>query len=401
MSQNKSAKQVMPDVVFLNTHPIQYFAPMYKYLQGTEGLNITTLYCSDESIKGHTDVDFGIKVKWDIPLLEGYTPIFLKNLRPNGSNAKGFFGLINLSVIKYLIKYRQSLWVIHGWHRFTLFFALLVGRILGVNICLRSDNPVNQELKKSKKIIAIKKIFFSKFLFRLPKKLMYVGNQNKGFYQFYGVPNHKLIFVPHCVDNKRLQTEQASFGSKSDLKLILGLLPNVKYILFSGKIFSKKKPEDLLEAFIAINNPEFGLIYMGTGELHSQLENKAKQSGVQNIHFVGFKNQSEISKYLSASDLLVLPSGSGETWGLVVNEALAMGLPVITSDLVGSAYDLIDEGVNGFMVEYANLAKLQSAINQALTNDAWLENASKRSLQIIEDYSYLKVANAIKSLLNK
>ena len=95
-------------VIFLNSHPIQYFAPLYRQIHSDNRVPLTVWYCSDESIRGKMDKGFGKKVKWDIPLLDGYESVFLKNRSWKPSIHKGFWGLFNPGIVHELYKQPKS-----------------------------------------------------------------------------------------------------------------------------------------------------------------------------------------------------------------------------------------------------------------------------------------------------
>src|ERR1700733_9043721 len=91
----------MRNVIFINSHPIQYFAPLYKYMND-HGTRTIAWYCSSESANEELDKEFGVSIKWDIPLFEGYEYLFFKNYSWRPSHSNGFWGLINLGMIKQL-----------------------------------------------------------------------------------------------------------------------------------------------------------------------------------------------------------------------------------------------------------------------------------------------------------
>src|SRR5207244_7755655 len=107
------------------------------------------------------------------------------------------------------------------------------------------------------------------------------------------------------------------------------------------------------------------LAFLGSGELRSELEFQAGRSPRVHVHFCGFKNQTKLSPYYHAADLVVLPSRHSETWGLVVNEALHHGVPSIVSDAVGCAPDLIEAGVTGDIAVAGSVDSLAAAILRA------------------------------------
>lgn len=91
-------------IVIINSHPIQYLAPLYKLLSSEDTIEFIVYYCSDHSLKGGYDPQFGQKLKWDIPLLEGYTYKFIKNYSPLNIKASKFFGVVNPGIFKELKK---------------------------------------------------------------------------------------------------------------------------------------------------------------------------------------------------------------------------------------------------------------------------------------------------------
>ena len=121
------------------------------------------------------------------------------------------------------------------------------------------------------------------------------------------------------------------------------------------------------------------------------------EKNIPNVVFAGFKNQTELPEFYTVSDLFVLPSGFGETWGLVVNEAMCFRLPVIVSDAVGCSSDLIRD--NGFIFPLGDVEKLSECINKV-----YLENKDnrlgKKSFEIIQGYSFSEGVQKI-ALLSK
>lgn len=222
----------MKKVIFINSHPIQYFAPLYKYMT-EQGIETTAWYCSDNSVIGGYDTEFGVNVKWDIPLLEGYNARFFKNNSWKASHDNGFFGLINLGLIKALFRAPKSTIVVHGWHYFTLFLVLLLGKSLGHTICLRNETPKNHEdLKKGWKQ-TLKRLAFTYLLFPRVHYFMYIGTQNRLFYKSYGLPDSQLVFCPYAVDNQRFQqASQLLSPLKATIKQRLGIPVDDKVILF-------------------------------------------------------------------------------------------------------------------------------------------------------------------------
>lgn len=177
---------------------------------------------------------------------------------------------------------------------------------------------------------------------------LYVGKHNHAYLRHYGVPEQKLFFSPHFVDTEFFSrgVEQAKQHAQSvALRKELGIDADSFVFLFVGKLINQKNPAEVLAAFhrILTERPHenLHLLFVGSGPLQPALERAALDIAGK-VHFVGFRNQTELPAYYELANVLVLSSRS-ETWGLVVNEAFACGKPAVVSDMVGCAPDLIDE----------------------------------------------------------
>ena len=385
----------MKKVVFINSHPIQYFAPLYKYLN-EQSLPTSCWYCSDENVKGHLDRQFGTTVAWDVPLLGGYLYRFFKNYSLKPSLYNGFFGLFNPGMIRALFKEPKSIVVVHGWAYMTHILVLIFARLAGHTVCLRGESPLNQELLKSKKTIFAKRLLLQWFLFRWVHYFLYIGKQNKDFYKFYGVPEYQLLFTPYAVDNDRFQKAAGVLApQKKQLRQELGLPVDGKIILFTAKYIQKKRPLDLLEAYRTLNVSNKCLVMVGDGELRSVMERMIEQNKLLNVFLTGFINQKEIEKYYAIADVFVLCSEEGETWGLSVNEALNFSLPVVVSNLSGCSYDLVSEGEDGYVFQSGNISELQNKIKSAISIEK-----ERMPLDILSVYSYRTIQQSLRLLIN-
>ena len=385
------------DIIFINSHPIQYFAPLYKYLN-EHGLATEAWYCSDETIKGGFDKQFGTHVKWDIPLLEGYKYKFFTNQSPKPSHFNGFFGLVNLSMIRELFRIPKSFIIVHGWHYFTLLSVLLLGKLRGHTICLRCELPKNQEIVKKGWKQKIKGLALRYLLFPRIHYFLFIGTQNKAFYLAHGIDEKRLLFCPYSVDNKRFSEEFAALKPNvNNLKRQLSILSDDKVILYAGKYIDKKRPIDVLKAFAQLKDPKCWLIMVGEGELRGEMTEYMNKHAIKNVLLTGFVNQSKISEYYSISDVFVMSSSAGETWGLSVNEAMNFDLPVVVSDLTGCANDLVIDGVNGFIYTTGNIEELSEKLGRVLNHELTYTESSKER---VKKYSYDVIFKNLFELLN-
>jgi len=382
----------MYKIAVLTSHPIQYQAPFFKKLANRPEIDLMVYFCWDFGVKESTyDSGFGRKIKWDIPLLDGYRFKFLKNFSSNPGSGK-WYGEINPGIISEVWRGEYDAILIHGWNCLTKWLAFLVSFLSKTPVFLRGDNPSNQESLKSSFKIKIKKLILGN-LFKNISIFLYVGEENKKFFKYYGVSENKLIFCPHAIDNERFLKEAEKIKpNKNEFKKEIGLNKDQTVILFTGKLIEKKHPFDLLKAYqrAANNSSKVALVFVGDGALRPELEKYAKEHNLKNVHFVGFKNQTELPKYYTLADIFILPSGLGETWGLVVNEAMCFGLPIIVSDLVGCGPDLVKYGENGYIFPVRDIKKLTEYLLDLIQNPQKRKKFGKKSFEIIQNYSYEK-----------
>lgn len=378
--------------IFINSHPIQYFAPLYQYLQ-QRGDSLETWYCSAENINGHVDKQFSTRVQWDIPLLEGYSFRFFRNWSWKPTIYGGFLGLLNPGLIKALFSAPKSIVIVHGWGYATHVLAIVAARLAGHHVCVRGESPLNQEIKNPPWKQFIKKMLLGKLLFRCVSTFLYIGQQNFLFYRFMGIGESRLLFIPYAVDNERFRLEATRLQpNRSAMRAGWGLTDHALVFLFVGKYITKKRPMDILRAFAGLSDGSYALVMVGEGELRQEMEEFIDREGLRQVYLTGFKNQSEIPTFYCMADVLVVSSGVGETWGLVVNEAMNFDLPLIVSETVGCGTDLVASGINGLLYPEGNIEALAAAMKQS----AALQG--KEGRKIIDRYSFGQIAKGLDTL---
>jgi glycosyltransferase involved in cell wall biosynthesis len=225
----------------------------------------------------------------------------------------------------------------------------------------------------------------------------YVGTQNKAYFLKHGMKEKQLFFAPHAIDNARFADPEGIYEAQArKWRQEMGVSTGQKIILFCGKFENKKDPLLLLRvAKYMQDRKELVFLFVGNGHLESRLKEEAK--AMQNVHFMDFQNQSRMPLVYRLGDVLVLPSrGPGETWGLAVNEAMACGRPVIVSDKVGCAVDLVKEGEDGFIFKAGNAPDLKFKLDTLLDSPHMNSGAFARtSLQIVQEWSFQRQLDAI------
>lgn len=380
--------------IFINSHPIQYLAPLYQYVT-KNNLPVEVWYGSDASIAGLYDKEFGKTVKWDIDLLKGYTFRFFKNYKKLQKAPTSFWELWNPGMFWAILKEPKSIIIFNGWQFCMHILLALLAAIRGHHIYIRMEMPWKQEIEKKGFNQQVKKIAIKKYL-QLFRGYLYIGQQNKLYYQHMGIKEEKLIFAPYCVDNERFHSFwQQHNQHKKSVRQQLHIPEDAMVILYSGKLIPKKRPLDLLKAFNTIQANNGYLIFMGDGELRAEMET-IMQSNKTII--TGFINQSLIPQYYTIADVFVMCSEMGETWGLSVNEAMNFSLPIIISDLTGCSDDLVENNVNGFVFETGNISALANCLETLIIQPQLGATMGAASLKKIQRYSYHTNYEALRQL---
>jgi glycosyltransferase involved in cell wall biosynthesis len=197
--------------------------------------------------------------------------------------------------------------------------------------------------------------------------LLYVGKRNRDYLRHYGAADDRLFFSPHIVDNDWFaERSRLATSMLPELRARLGIGVDERVVLFAGKLIPKKRPLDLVRALgmLVREGGAVRLVVAGSGPLQDKLARAAAELAVR-LDLVGFQNQTQMPQWYGLADLLVLPSDGGETWGLVVNEAMACGTPAVVSDAVGCGPDLI-EPATGVAFPLGDVAALAAAVGRML-----------------------------------
>ncbi len=359
-------------------------------------MQLKVFYTWPQAIEGFDDPDFGKKIQWDVPLLEGYDWEAVENISKSPSS-KRWDGINCPSLNNKVEAYNPDAVMVYGWNLKSHFKAMryFKGRI---PVWFFGDSTLLDEKPGLKKII--RRIWLS-WIYRHIDKAFYVGTNNKAYFKAHGVKEDQLVFFPHAIDNDRFfDNDERQYEKKAQKwREKLGYKEDDIVILFAGKLEAKKNPIILLEAVKQLNkatDKQICLLYVGSGPLESVL--KEKSNGLKYINFLPFQNQSEMPVVYRLGDTYCLPSkGPGETWGLAVNEGLSCSRPVIVSDKVGCAIDLVQEGYNGFTFKSDNTLHLQNQLKSFLNSEC--NNLRKQAFETIGRWNFEKKCEAIEKEL--
>jgi glycosyltransferase involved in cell wall biosynthesis len=366
-----------------------------RQLAADAELDVQVYFCFDHGVRQRRDGEFGIEYKWDIPLLDGYSYAFLRNWSPCPSTAP-IVGVFNPGIWRQLRKGKFDAVIVHGYVSPTVWLAILAAWASGTPVLMRGESTLLYN--RSAWIRLIKRVFL-RAVFSAVDSFLYIGTRNREFYESFGIKSDRLAFVPYSVDNEsffRLQAEDTDLRSRT--RASLEIKEGEPVILFTGKLIERKRPMDLLQAYkvVVADNPEAHLVVVGEGADRPKLEGFVKAHGLTRVHFVGFQNRTEISAYYASADIFVLPSHH-DPWGLVVNEAMCFGLPVIATTLVGCTPDLISEGENGFLYEVGDVRRLAEHLRLLVAAAPRRAQMGRLSLERIRRWGFAECVAGIKA----
>lgn len=290
-------------------------------------------------------------------------------------------------IIKAIRAFNPDIVNLTGYYDFASWAVLFYCKISNIKTILSnestSDDHARNKLKEFIKSLIIKQ-FDGYFNF---------GTLSKNYLLGLGVKPEKMLVNRNCVDNKALKNiYQNCLPKRIDRQKALNLAS--KNFIFVGRLINYKNILIFLEAFgIAQSelNKDWGVIILGDGEQKEDLQKFVKEKNIQQISFQKGVTWQQVPKYLSLSNVLVLPSYS-EPWGLVVNEAMACGLPVIVSEKCGCAIDLVKNGENGFRFSPNNIEQLTLILRKFMSNEVDSKQMGELSEKIIQEYSPENVA---------
>ena len=343
----------------LATHPIQYQAPWFRALAAEPGVDLEVWFGALPGAAAQ-GVGFGVPFAWDVPLLDGFRSEFVVPPARRGASPAGFLSIRAAGLARRLRRLEPDVVLLTGWHSLLLIQGQLAARRLGLPCLVRGESSALA--RRSGAVRALHRRLLAAY-----DAFLVIGTANCDFYRSYGIDEGRLFAAPYFVDNVRFAGQAAALaGEREALRAGWGVPARVTAVLFAGKLVEKKRLRDLFAAAAAARarGAALHLLVAGDGALRAELERFARARDVP-VTFTGFLNQSEIARAYVAADLLVLPSDAGETWGLVVNEAMACGRPAIVSDLVGCGPDLVVEGETGWRFPCGNVEALAAALARA------------------------------------
>jgi glycosyltransferase involved in cell wall biosynthesis len=389
-------------LVVIETHPVQYHAPVYRALQQQFGIPVTAIYGSDFSVAGYQDTEFKTFFAWDTDLVAGYQAVFLERVSEGGApGVEAITGAgLGRTLHQALGESGHGVILLPGYGG--AFYRSALYHLWGRKnpLVFRAETTDHARARSPLKAWARDRIL--ERLYGRCARVLYIGQHSYRHFTRLGCAPEKLVFSPYCVDTAPFACGEDARGRlRVETRRALGISDEDYVLLFSGKLSPRKAPDLMLEAVKLLPENQkrrLWVLFLGEGELRARLEALGEAEPRVRVHFLGFQNQKNLSPYFHASDLLILPSLHSETWGLVVNEALHHGVPCVVSEAVGAAPDLVHDsagsGATGAVCRTGSRESLAAAIGRMLPR---FERAETRAAcrQAVDAYRIEDAARGI------
>jgi len=372
-------------VAFFTNFVSPYINDLFNSLADYSELDFEVIACVDKERDRKWKLNYLDNKKYKLSILTDAKLFEIKK-------QNRFFYLGGLSFIKRILKRDFDLIIFKGGTRFIGPICAYLCKFIGIKTILWEQNSIdltNTLLKKWVKNLYINDKLFSGFISygSHVKNLILKLNPNA---------EKKIFFALSPIDNNKYRKRYLKLKNKKNLiKKQMGLKADEKVILFTGRLVEEKNLFSLIDAISYIKNNndfKFKCLLVGGGKLEKELEQYVKSLEMQDlIQFVAFKEFNKLTMFYTAADVFVLPS-SREVWGLVVNEAMNFNLPVIVSNKVGCASDIIKHGINGYVYDINDNNLLAKYIVKAINNS---EEFGGNSSEFIRNIDFDQICNAI------
>lgn len=312
--------------------------------------------------------------RWQLRWGTTFKYIVLKGIKTSTDTA------FNLGIIPILIQNRKSKIFILNPLTPTGIFSIFILRILNISFIVETDGAYYKE----------NQLFFNiirSFAYNKAEFVLSTSNVHDNYYLQLGVSKSRIIRYPFTsIKENEILKSPISIDNKQQLRKSLNIKEKIM-ILTVGQ-FIHRKGFDLLIKSSEYFDENIGFYFIGGNntEIYDHLLSTNKRN---NLHFLDFMVKEDLYKYYQAADLFVLPTRE-DIWGLVVNEAMANGLPVITSDKCLAGTELVKNNVNGYLFKNEDYNDLTSKINKIIEDNSFYE-FSVQSLKIIHEYTIEKM----------
>jgi len=354
--------QFAPKVVLVTNIPAPYRVPVYNRIAADSRIDFTAIFCAEREPNR----------PWDLEPFKFKSVV----LRESFATLHGRFIHNNLGVLRQLKAIDPDVVITSGFNP-THLYAFLYARLHGCKHICWTDGTLTSERNLSAIHKRVRRIVFR-------RSAAFIGSSDGSFdlYRSYGIANERLFKSHLCVDNRRFRHARTQ--------------PKRYDLLFCGRLVQVKDPLfaiDVAERVTALLGRRVSLLFVGSGELESQLRASAASATGADVTFHGFASQAELPGLYGSARIFLFPT-SWDPWGVVLNEACAAGLPVIATPFAGAVGEIVQDGVNAF-VRNPDVEEWAAAAQRLLTDEQLYETFARNSPQLVAGHTYAAAAAGV------
>lgn len=322
--------------------------------------------------------------RWLKPQNIEFKPKFLDGIKVGNDSALCF------EILRFIKHNKFDLIIIGGYSTPTGMLLIQYLHAKKIPFMLNCDGGIIKNDNKIK--YCIKKYFISKASYYLS-----TGNKTNEYLINYGANKDKIFDFPFSSVSKKDILKSKNTEEIERLKKKLQI-EEKKVVISVGQFIYRKGYDILLKAATKLDS-DIGIYIVG-GEPTEEYLHLVKELDLKNVHFVGFKTKEELSKYYYISDVFAFPTRE-DIWGLVINEAMANGLPIVTTNKCIAGVELVANGENGYIIESENQGQLAEAINKIIQDEKLKQKMFNNNIEKIQKYTIEEMAKRHIEIFNK
>lgn len=377
-------------LVVLQTHPIQYYAPLYAELAKRGLIDLHVVYLTDSGAQPYHDAQFGKQITWDIPLLEGYAHSFLQS--GTGIQGRTFLQRNDPALTRVLKQLTPDWLLIYGYASWMNWRALLWAKRHRVRVAYSSDSNLRHQRAGMKQLA---KYWVVRLFFKMIDAFFATSEANADYLAHFGVDKERISRIPFAIDVGRFQAGIPDLGARRPYDFI-----------WAGKLIGMKRPGDFIAALVLVasrTTRKITAAIAGDGIMLDSIRDQASALPRNClVEFLGFVNQQKMPSILQRADTLVF-SSEGDAYGLIATEAAAAGLALIVAENNGcvGATVIARPGVNSRIYVSGDVEALAREMSGLLHDAEELHTLQAASRMIALEHTFPIVAGTIERRIGR
>ena len=357
-------------VAMIYNMPSPYRIPLFNELAKNPNIDLCVYFETGREKNREWKVEHSDLFKYKI--LSGISLNFARDVYYN----------INPMIIKELIFNKYDVIITAGYGSFSTQIAFFIAKFLKIPFILGSGSTINEPRKIRSITLPL-----AKLIVKYADAYVAYGTNAKKYLMHLGAPERDIFISYNTVDTDFFKDKCLKCGNRKNVIKKEFEIIEENLILYIGQFVERKGIKYLLEAHKKLcDKHNLGLLLIGNGPQKDELVELCRRENIDGVYFIDFVQKDALPQYYAIADVFVLPS-TEEVWGLVINEAMACGLPVISTDKVGASIDLIKHGVNGCVIPASDVDRLYESLAIILGDSKLKYSMGRASEEIIKDFT--------------